>query len=263
MISLIELLNNKPKAIILAGAPGAGKSTVVGSIFRDYNLKVLNIDDFFIKNLKDLNVSLDLKKADAESRSKAGIAMSKADKEYQELLQSEIGNLSNIVIDGTAAAYKKTEGLKNTLESQGYEVLMVYVYSSLENSLSKNEERFERSKGQDRSLMPAIVLRTWLNVTKNFIPYLNLFGNNFVATTLDKTIVDKKSVDELIDTYLKPYQPTDTKPKSEKEKIKSQEEFEKTKKEISDLINKENIEQILQQTLTPSEAKTKIENFLK
>ena len=68
--------------------------------------------------------------------------------------------------------------IKNTLENAGYNVLMVYVYSSLEKSLRKNEDRFERSKGEDRSLMPGIVLQTWANVTKNFIPYLNLFGNN-------------------------------------------------------------------------------------
>jgi hypothetical protein len=33
---------------------------------------------------------------------------------------------------------------------------MVYVYSSLEKSLSKNEDRFERSGGEDRSLMPLL-----------------------------------------------------------------------------------------------------------
>ena len=47
MISLIRLLNEvegNPKAIILAGAPGAGK----GSILKDLDLsglKILNLDD--------------------------------------------------------------------------------------------------------------------------------------------------------------------------------------------------------------------------
>ena len=65
MISLVQLLKeqtSKPKAIILAGAPGAGK----GSILKDLDLgglKILNIDDIFIKNLKQANVSLDLKNA--------------------------------------------------------------------------------------------------------------------------------------------------------------------------------------------------------
>jgi hypothetical protein len=70
------------------------------------------------------------------------------------------------------------------------------VYASLEKSLKKNEDRFERSAGEDRSLMPGIVMQTWANVTKNFIPYLNLFGQNFVATTKDKDPFGKASLDK-------------------------------------------------------------------
>ncbi len=54
MISLIQLLKEvqgAPKAIILAGAPGAGKSSVIDDVISDLGLKVMNIDDFFIKNL--------------------------------------------------------------------------------------------------------------------------------------------------------------------------------------------------------------------
>ena len=135
MISLIRLLKEvqgAPKAIILAGAPGAGKSSVTDEIIRDLGLKVMNIDDFFIKNLRDAGISLDLKLADAEGRSGAAKAMQSAQKEYQAALAKEIGTKSDIVIDGTAASYKKTEQLKNTLEAAGYDVMMVYVYSSLE-----------------------------------------------------------------------------------------------------------------------------------
>ena len=67
MISLVQLLKEAqgaPKAVILAGAPGAGKSSVVGDTLSGLGLTVLNIDDDFIKNLKDAGVSLDLKKAD-------------------------------------------------------------------------------------------------------------------------------------------------------------------------------------------------------
>jgi adenylate kinase family enzyme len=152
MISLMTLLKeaqNAPKAVILAGAPGAGKSSIVGDILSGMGLTTLNIDDDFIKNLKDAGVSLDLKNADAEGRSKAAVAMQAAAmKSYQDRLAQEIEQRKNIVIDGTAASYKKTEELKNTLESAGYEVFMVYVYSSLEKSLSKNEDRFERSKAK-------------------------------------------------------------------------------------------------------------------
>ncbi len=61
MISLIRLLTEiqgNPKALILAGAPGAGK----GYILKGLNLgglKTFNIDNAFIDFLQKANVSLD------------------------------------------------------------------------------------------------------------------------------------------------------------------------------------------------------------
>jgi hypothetical protein len=48
----------------------------------------MNIDDFFIKNLRDAGISLDLKKADAEGRSGAAKAMQAAQKEYQHAIST-------------------------------------------------------------------------------------------------------------------------------------------------------------------------------
>jgi chloramphenicol 3-O-phosphotransferase len=265
MISLVRLLKETqgaPKAIILAGAPGAGKSSVTDEIIRDLGLKVMNLDDFFIKNLRDAGISLDLKMADAEGRSGAAKAMAAAQKDYQAALAQEVGAGQNIVIDGTAAAYKKTESLKDTLEAAGYDVMMVYVYSSLEKSLRKNEDRFERSAGEDRSLMPSIVMQTWANVTKNFIPYLNLFGQNFVATTKDKNPFGKKELQDIINRYIEPFKPTNTKPKTEKEQAKAAEEKAKLEQEIIALRDKENVQKIIQQTVSIPEAQSKIKQFL-
>jgi len=265
MISLLQLIleaDSNPKAVILAGAPGAGKSSIVGDIISGLGLKVMNIDNHFIKNLKDAGVSLDLKKADAEGRSKAAIAMQAAKKTYDDELEQEIGKRENLVIDGTAASYKKTEELKNTLENAGYDVFMVYVYSSLEKSLRKNEDRFERSKGEDRSLMPQIVMQTWANVTKNFIPYLNLFGGNFVATTKDKKLIDADNLDDIIKKYITPYIPTDTKPKDEKAKLRSQKRKEKLEADIKALMAKENVENSIQHIVSAEEAQSKLKQFL-
>ena len=265
MISLLQLLQeavDAPKAVILAGAPGAGKSSIVGEIISGLGLKTLNIDDHFIKNLKDAGVSLDLKKSDAEGRSKAAVAMQAAQKTYDQELSQEIEKRGNIVIDGTAASYKKTEQLKNTLENAGYNVFMVYVYSSLEKSLRKNEDRFERSKGEDRSLMPFIVMQTWANVTKNFIPYLNLFGANFVATTKDKNLVDADSLDDIIEKYVEPYTPKDTKPKTPAQQKASEKQKQKTREDILNLMSKENVEKSIQHIVSPEEAQSKLKQFL-
>jgi predicted ABC-type ATPase len=265
MISLVQLLREvqgAPKAVILAGAPGAGKSSVVGDTLSGLGLKVLNIDDDFIANLKNMGVSLDLKKADAEGRSKAAQAMQAAQKSYQQRLDTDVENRENIVIDGTAASYNKTKQLKEKLEAAGYEVFMVYVYSSLEKSLSKNQDRFERSGGEDRSLMPSIVMQTWANVTKNFVPYLDLFGNNFVATTKDKKLANSRDLEDIIDQYITPFIPTDTKPKDEKAKARSLAQKEKLEQEIRDLMDKENVTQAVQQIVSAEEAQQKLKSFL-
>lgn len=266
MISLVQLLKEAqgaPKAIILAGAPGSGKSSVVDEVIGGMGLKVMNIDDFFIKNLRDAGISLDLKKAGASERSGAAQAMQAAQKEYQLALAKEIGSRENIIIDGTAASYKKTESLKNTLETAGYDVMMVYVYSSLDKSLSKNEDRFERSGGEDRSLMPSIVMQTWANVTQNFIPYLNLFGENFIATTKDKEPFSKKTLEDIIKRYLEPFKPENTKEKTPAEEARKEKEYEKLITDILELRDKESVKNILQQTTPIHQAQSKIKQFLK
>jgi len=251
-----------PKAIILAGAPGAGKSSIVGDIIAGLGLNVLNIDDHFIKNLKDAGVSLDLKKADSEGRSKAAVAMQAAQKTYQDELSQEIEKKGDIVIDGTAASYNKTKELKENLENAGYDVFMVYVYSSLEKSLRKNEDRFERSKGEDRSLMPSIVMQTWANVTKNFEPYKDLFGGKFVATTKDKKLSDSQDLDDIIDKYITPYAPKDTKPKTDKELARAKAQKEKTRQEVEQLMSQTNIDKVLPFIVSPEEAQRKLTQFL-
>ena len=103
---------NKPKAIILAGAPGAGKGFVLKGLNLG-GLQILNIDDTYIENLKKANVSLDLKNASAEERSKQAIAMADANKEFKGKVEKTIEGKKSFILDGTAASYKKTEELVN------------------------------------------------------------------------------------------------------------------------------------------------------
>ena len=110
--------------------------------------------------------------------------------------------------------------------------------------------------------MPSIVMQMWANVTKNFIPYLNLFGQNFVATTKDKDPFSKKSLDDIVKRYIDPYKPTDTKEKSEKEIAKSRADKEALEKEIIALRDEKNVQDIIQQTVSIPEAQSKIKQFL-
>ena len=223
MISLIKILQEsttEPKAIILAGAPGAGKGYILRGLDLS-NLKILNLDNRYIELLKKANISLDLKNSTAEERSKGAQAMAAANKEFKGDVQSTIEGKESFILDGTGASYNTAAKLKSELEEAGYGVFMLYVYTDLERSLLQNQDRFEKSDGEDRSLAPAIVMRTWKSVTKNYFPYKALFGDNFVSVA--NTLEDEKlkDLDSIIDKYLTPFKPKNTKPKDAKSQIRS------------------------------------------
>ena len=259
MIKLYDLLTeqvNTPKAIILAGAPGAGKGYVLSGLDLG-GLKTMNIDNIFIDKLKQANVTLDLKNATPEERSEQAKAMAAANKEFKGELQNVIAGKESFVLDGTAASVKQTSTLKDELEEAGYEVFMLYVYTDLERSLSQNQDRFEKSGGEDRSLAPAIVMRTWMNVTKNYEPYKDMFGNNF--TLVANTLEDKMdNVDDIIKKYLDPFKPTGTKEKTPAQQARSEKQYAEMKADISQLLKSD----FSKDSLSKEEAQSKIKQFL-
>jgi predicted kinase len=250
-----------PKALILAGSPGAGKSSFIEGV---KNALILNVDDFYMRNLKDLNVSLDLKNANAEDRSKAAQAMAAANKEFRPMTREIILGKKNFILDGTAASSGPTLKLKAELEELGYDVLMVYVFASLEKALERNDTRFDRSGGKDRSLAPAIVLRTWNNITQNYELYQKEFGNNFVSVVNDKALEkgeSMKSLEDLIDKYLTPYAPTDTKPKTDKQQARSDASKAELEKQINDFVESDKVEDIKSNSVSKDEAKSRVKQF--
>ena len=264
MISLVQLLKESlksPKAIILAGAPGAGKGYVLKGLDLG-GIKILNIDNIFISKLKKANITLDLKNATPEERSSQAKAMADANKEFKGNIQTTIEGKDSFILDGTASSFKQTSVLKSQLEEAGYDVFMLYVYTDLERSLQQNQSRFEKSKGEDRSLSPAIVMRTWKSVTQNLEKYADLFGFNFVAVanTLDDKI---KDVDKIIQKYLTPFDPKGTKPKTPAQQKKSEENKAKDREEIQSMLSDEFIDDVIEYTMSKEEAQIRINQFLK
>ena len=265
MISLLKIVSEaitSPKAVILAGAPGAGKGYILRGLDLG-GLKIMNVDDIYVPLLKKANVSLDLKNATPEERSEQAKQMAAANKEFKGEMEKIIAGRESFILDGTAASFNKTSQLKQELEEAGYDVFMLYVYTDLERSLKQNQDRFEKSGGEDRSLAPAIVMRTWMDVTKNYKPYSDLFDqNNFalVANTLEGEKLD--NLEDIVSKYLTPFRPTGTKPKTDKQKARSKIKKAEEAETIKSLLDTEFVNDIVSNGLSKDEAQAKLKQFL-
>ena len=261
LYDILKEIQGKPKAIILAGAPGAGKGYILRGLDLG-GLKILNVDDIYVPMLKKANITLDLKNATPEERSKQAKAMAAANKEFKQDVASTIEGKQSFILDGTGASYKQTSKLKAELEQAGYEVFMLYVYTDLERSLKQNQDRYEKSDGKDRSLAPGIVMKTWKEVTQNFKPYKDLFGSNFtsVANTLEDQEIS--SLENIINIYLTPFDPKGTKPKTPKEQARSDARKAKDAEEIRAMLNDKFIKDIVNNSVSKEEAQSKLKSFL-
>ena len=191
LVDLLEQVQGKPKAIILAGAPGAGKGSILGDLDLS-GLKTFNLDDTIAALSKTDGFTLNQKSADAEDRSKFMKAMQAATKKLKgEQIPQAIADRESFILDGTSASKNQTIKLLDQLKQAGYDVLMLYVYTDLETSLKRNQERFEKSEGEDRSLLPGAVLSTWKDVTNNFVLYKIIFNNFFYLSTKGESYVLK------------------------------------------------------------------------
>ena len=265
MISLVQLLREaqgSPKAVILAGAPGAGKGYILRGLDLG-GLKVMNVDDIFVPLLKKANVTLDLKNATPEERSEQAKQMAAANKQFKGEMEQIISGKDSFILDGTSASYNTTVKLKDQLDTAGYEVFMLYVYTDLERSLSQNQDRYEKSDGKDRSLAPAIVMRTWKSVTQNLDKYADLFGFNFVAVA--NTLDDIESISDLesiIKKYLTPFEPQNTLPKSPAQQKRSDDNKAKDAEELKAMLNSDFVYDVIEKSMSKEEAQMRIEKFL-
>ena len=265
MVSLLRLLNEikgNPKALILAGAPGAGKGSILSGLNLG-GLKIFNLDDTIAALSKSDGFTLNQKAASAEDRSKFAKAMAAATKNLKtELIPTAVANKDSFVLDGTSASVKNTIELKQQLEEAGYDVMMLYVYTDLETSLDRNEKRFEKSGGEDRSLLPGAVLGTWLMVAKNFPLYQQLFGNNFVSVSNTGNNETLKDIDQIIQKYVTPFDPKDPKQKTKKEQEKSNKLKEKLNIEIQNFLDSNLAQNIINSSVSKEEAQSKINEFI-
>ena len=167
------------KAFFLAGGPGSGKSYVIGRTTGGLGMKIVNSDDALEKLLKDAGLSLKMPPEEEGPRDVVrGRAKELTAKRKSNYIEGRLG----LIIDGTGREFDKISKQARELEILGYDVYMIYVNTSLDVALQRNEQR-------PRSVPTSIVTNSWKAVQNNIGKFSNFFKNGFI-------IVDNNDKDE-------------------------------------------------------------------
>ena len=167
------------KAFFLAGGPGSGKSWVASRTLEGSGMKVINTDLGFERYAKQ--AGLDLKKMQsftpAQTKLKDALrARSKSGTKTQ--LQFAIEGRLGLILDSTARDIPRIESEASALGALGYDTYMVFVNTTLETALKRNQLR-------PRSVPDAIVIQSHKQIQANRQKLKNIFGSNYVEVDND------------------------------------------------------------------------------
>lgn len=248
LISLLQEIQGKPKAIFMAGPAGSGKSFILQKLVPS-NFNVINVDDTYEELLKSSGIGMKLAQMSPDDLKKAGELMGKARKATDGKYQDATKNLKNLAIDSVGGSSKTLLKKKSELENLGYDTMMIMTYVSPITSL-------ERNKNRDRSLLPSIVIRSWRDVNKNIDTYKQAFDDDFTIVDLNPEDANK-SFDEkyIFKTYFEPLGQVG-KEKSPEELAKSEKEYKQINSDIKQMISNQ------PEFDTLDQAKSKITNFI-
>lgn len=156
------------KVIFMAGGPGSGKSFIAKSLgLRALGFVEINSDKAFEMGLKKSLLSFKMPDSEEYPRNIVrGLAKKTTKSKKGHAVEGRLG----MVIDGTGKDLSKIKKQAKQLEQLGYECAMVFVDTSLDAALERNEER-------PRSLNPKMVTSLWKGVQKNKGGFKKLFGN--------------------------------------------------------------------------------------
>ena len=171
------------KAFFLAGGPGSGKSYVVRRTTGGLGLKIVNSDIAFEKLLKDADFDLDFRTMSPEKSLERDKIRSRAKEVTSKMQRNFVAGRLGLIIDGTGAEYVKIERQARKLKELGYETYMIFVNTSLDTAIERNNQR-------SRKLPLDIVKTYWNNVQANIGKFQRLFGMG------NMIIVDNNSAGE-------------------------------------------------------------------
>tara|TARA_B100000035_G_scaffold304434_1_gene304155 strand:+ start:537 stop:1232 length:696 start_codon:yes stop_codon:yes gene_type:complete len=171
------------KAFFLAGGPGSGKSYVVRRTTGGLGLKIVNSDVAFEKLLNDADFDLDFRAMSPEKSLERDKIRSRAKEITSKMQRNFVAGRLGLIIDGTGAEYVKIERQARKLKELGYETYMIFVNTSLDTAIERNNQR-------SRKLPLDIVKTYWNNVQANIGKFQRLFGMG------NMIIVDNNSAGE-------------------------------------------------------------------
>jgi len=161
------------KAFFLAGGPGSGKSYVVKRTTKMFGMRVVNSDDVFEKLVKSTGMNMDMRnytKAQEKRRDELRDIAKRVTKQRE---KNYVDGRLGLIIDGTGKNYDKIEKQMRELQQLGYDTHMIFVNTSLDVALQRNEER-------PRKLPESLVVKSWNEVQKNIGKFQNLFRQTFI-----------------------------------------------------------------------------------
>ena len=191
-VELVEGVNDPGilKAVFLAGGPGSGKTYVAKGLFgipervnvSQTGMKMVNSDKELKYLLNKFGFGTDLDSLPDEVFSNltnpkdpkySGLRSFAKDLTGQRRKLYQDGRLG-MIIDGTGDDFKKIAAEKKELEAVGYDTYMIFVNTTLEVALQRNENR-------DRVLPEKIVRDSHRAVNQNIGGFQGLFGSgNFM-----------------------------------------------------------------------------------
>jgi predicted kinase len=188
------------KAFFMAGGPGSGKSYVANELFGfpkgatssvSYatGLKLVNNDNAFEAGLKKagLDVSkLAAYKGDPDLWQKTMDIRGRAKTLTKTMQANYIAGRLGQVIDGTGKDYNKIKRHRQLYSDLGYDTYMVFVNTSKEVALERNQQR-------DRKLPNKMVEQMWEDVQNNLGKFQKLFGSDKLII-VDNSEYDNESL---------------------------------------------------------------------
>ena len=158
----------------MAGGPGSGKSWVSARTLMGQGMKVINSDDGFENYAKKVGLELKMTNMSAFQTKQKNFLRTRAKRGTMSMHQHAIDGRLGMIMDSTARDTARIEAEAQSMRYLGYDTYMVFVNTTLEVALKRNELR-------PRSVPEPIVINSHRQIQKNIPKLRAIFGSrNFV-----------------------------------------------------------------------------------